>query len=258
MTPTNFFTAGYRFTGTWDDYFMLVVLAVCAVLGVLLFRERSRHAPMVHSPAMAWLRAGVFFCFALIFSWVAGVFKIVVTTPLARSGQPSDPLWIASLALCLVVVAWAYVYWWPRGTKTHGRKLYVVPTVLYGLAWGVSVGLLYLSMYSIIEVFQFPRLVNAFLLVALLSVYNMNYQLGWWDIHVSPPHNIRATNAGKVMFAHQPFLIASLSFLLVYENVGLYVVLNALALCASAVAMRFPPFWAPDGGPVSMDTAIGE
>jgi hypothetical protein len=43
MTPTHFFTAGYRFTGTWDDYFILVVFGIGSVLGILLFRERSRH-----------------------------------------------------------------------------------------------------------------------------------------------------------------------------------------------------------------------
>lgn len=258
MTPTHFFTAGYRFTGSWDDYLVLVVMAVCAVLGALLFRERSRHEPMVHSPPMAWLRAGIYFCFVFVFSWVTGVFKAVVSAPLATPEQLGDPVWIGSLVLCLAVVAWAYVYWWPRGTITHGRKLYLAPTLLYGLAWGASAGLFFLSVYSIIEVFQWPRLANAVVLVALLGVYNMNYQLGWWDIHVSPAHNLRATNNGKVLFAHQPFLIASLSFLLVYENLGIYVILNALALCASAVALRFPPFWAGDGDPVSMDTAIGE
>jgi len=36
------------------------------------------------------------------------------------------------------------------------------------------------------------------------------------------------------------------------------VLLNACALCASALALRFPPFWEKDGGPVSMETAIGE
>lgn len=258
MTPTSFFTGGYRFSGTWDDYFVLVVLAICAVLGVLLFRERRRREPMVYSPAMAWLRAGIYFCFVIVFSWVTGAFKAVVQSPLATPDQLGDPIWLASLAGCLVVVAWAYGYWWPRGSLTHGRRLYLLPTVLYGLAWGACAGLLFLSVYSIIEVFQWPRLVNAIVLVALLGVYNMNYQLGWWDIHVSPPHNLRATNNGKVAFAHQPFLIASLSFLLVYGNVGIYVILNALALCLSAVALRFPPFWLPDGGPVSIDTAIGE
>jgi hypothetical protein len=258
MTPTQFFIGGYHFTGSWDDYLIFVIMLVACVLGLLLFRERSRHEPMVHSPPMAWLRASLYFCFVLTFSWVTGVFKTIVSMPLATPEQLCNPLWIGFLVLCLLVIVWAYAYWWPRGSLTHGRKLYLVPTILYGLVWGTCAGLLLLSIYSIIEIFQLPRLVNAILFVVLVSIYNMNYQLGWWDIHVSPPHNIRATNNSKVLFAHQPFMVASLTFLLVYGNVGIYVIMNALALCLSAIALRFPPFWAEDGGPVSMDTAIGE
>ena len=258
MKPTNYFTQGYSFTGTWDDYFVLVIFFICAALGIVLFRERSRHEPMVHSPPMAWLRAGIYFCFVMIFSWVTGVFKIVVQSPLVTSEQTADPIWNVALAGCCAIVIWAYVYWWPRGTLTHGRKLYLVPTVLYGLGWGTAAGLLMLSIYSILETFQFPGLVNAVLLILVFSVYNMNYQLGWWDIHVSPPHNIRATNNGKVLLAHNPFLLSALAFFVIYGNAGLFVILNATALCASAIALRVPPFWEKDGGPVSMDTAIGE
>ena len=258
MTPTNFFTHGYRFTGTWDDYFALVILALMMILGTLLFRERPRHDPSVHSPRMAWLRAGLYFSGVVIFSWVTGVFKTVVQSPLATSEQLGNPVWVSFTVLCFAVVIWAYVFWWPRGTLTHGRKLYFFPTALYGLAWGICAGLLFLSIYSILEHFQFPRIINAVLLVGLLSVYNLNYQLGWWDIHVSPPHNIRATNTGKVILSHNLFLLSSLAYLMIYGNVGIYVLLNACALGASAIALRFPPFWEADGGPVSFDTAMGE
>jgi hypothetical protein len=207
---------------------------------------------------MAWIRAGLYFGAALILSWSLGVFQTVVHSPLATSAQLGDTTWVVFTACCFGVVGWAYFYWWPRGTLTHGRKLYLVPTVIYGLAWGLCTGLLYLSIYAILEQFQFPRLVNAVVFVLLLSVYNMNYQLGWWDMHVSPPHNIKATNAGKVLGAHNPFLFSSLAYLLIYGNVGIYVMLNGLALCASSVAMKFPPFWADDGIKVSTDTAIGE
>jgi len=258
MTPTQFFTHGQVFTGGWADYFILVVITCMAVLGVLLFRERSKHEPDRYSPPMAWLRAGLYFGAVLVFSWTTGVFQTVVGAPLATPEQLANPAWLISTVLCFAVVVWAYVYWWPRGTLTHGRRLYFIPTLIYGLAWGICAGLLFLSIYSILEVFQFPRLVNAVLFVMLLSVYSMNYQLGWWDIHVSPPHNIKATNAGKVLLAHNPFMLSSLAYLLVYGNVGIYVVLNACALGASAIALRFPPFWAEDGGKVSFDTAIGE
>jgi hypothetical protein len=258
MTPTNFFTQGHVFTGGWDDYFILGVLLYMCILGVLLYLQRSRHEPDRHSPPMAWIRAGLYFGFTLVFSWSTGVFQTVVNSPLATAEQTADPVWWGATALCFAVVVWSYVYWWPRGTLTHDRPLHLLPTLFHGLAWGACTGLFYLAIYSVLELFQFPRLGTAFLFVAMLSVYNMNYQLGWWDIHVSPPHNIRATNAGKVGLAHNPFLLTSLTYLLVYGNVGIYVLLNTCALGASAVAMRFPPFWAEDGGKVSVDTALGE
>ena len=52
--------------------------------------------------------------------------------------------------------------------------------------------------------------------------------------------------------------MTSLAYLLIYGNVGIYVILYACALAASAVALRFPPFWAEDGEKVSVDSAMGE
>lgn len=258
MTPTQFFLGGYRFTDTWDDYFILVLMICAVALGVLLFRERPKHEPMVHSPPLAWIRGGLYFCFVLAFSWTTGVFKTVVQSPLATPEQLSSPAWLAFTAICFAVFAWGYLYWWPRGTLTHGRQLYLFPALLFGLTWGACGALFILSILSILEVFQWPRLATAIILVVPIAVYNLNFQSGWWDLHVSPPHNIRAWNNKKVMFAHQPFLLATLGYLFTYGNVGIYVILNALAIGASAVAMRFPPFWDQDAGPVSLATAEGE
>jgi len=95
------------------------------------------------------------------------------------------------------------------------------------------------------------------MVIGIAAVYSLNYQTGWWDIHVSPPHNIRAWNNKKVAFAHNPFLLSALAYFIVYGNAGIYVALNAFAMAASAVAMRFPPPWAKDGGRVSRDSALG-
>jgi len=43
-----------------------------------------------------------------------------------------------------------------------------------------------------------------------------------------------------------------------YGDGGMYVLLSTFVMAPSAVAMRFPPFWEADGGPVSRDTAMGE
>lgn len=257
MSSTDFFSRFSNYTGSWDDYLMLVVMVLLAALGTLFFVERGKHDPGVHSPRLAWLRAWIYYGFVLLFSSLTGVFKTVVHSPLFTSANLQSTAWILSTLGCIAVVIWGYVFWWPRGTLTHGRKLYLVPTMIHGFFWGVAAGLLYLGFYALVEPFGFPAFVNGLLVIGFAAVYSLNYQLGWWDIHVSPPHNIREWNNRKVALAHNPFLFASLTYFIVFGNAGIYVLLNAFAMMFSAIAMRFPPFWEADGPPVSRETAIG-
>lgn len=258
MQPSAFFIDSFPRPGEPAAWIALMAMGLAVLLGVLLFRERPRHDPGVHSPRMAWLRAAIYFCFVVVFSWTTGVLGVVTGGPAWQPGQSENPAWWAGVAACLAVIAWGYVYFWPRGTITHGRPSVPLVALPYGLCWGIASGLMSLSLYALLEVFGWPWLVNALLLLGLVAVYNLNYQLGWWDIHVSPPHNLRAWNNRKVLLAHNPFLIVTVAFFLLYGNAALYVAFNALAMGASAVAMRFPPFWAPDGPAVSVQTAIGE
>lgn len=234
------------------------LLLAAAVLGLALFRERPRHAAMVYSPRLAWLRAGLYFCGVALLATQTGVMAALLAQPPLRAGQLSDPLWLGLTALCVALFAWGYLYWWPRGTLTHGRRLYLLPALLFGLAWGTSSALLLLSVYALLELLQWPAPVTALLAFLLIAIYNMNYQSGWWDLHVSPPHNVRAWNARKVLGAHNPFLLATLAHLVLFGNVLIFVGLYAAAMAASAVAMRLPPFWESDGPAVSVDSALGE
>jgi hypothetical protein len=156
-----------------------------------------------------------------------------------------------------VSVIWGYVFWWPRGTLTHGRKLYLAPAALFGLVWGASSGLIYMSIFAMAETFEFGRLFTWLLTYFFLAAFSLGFQLTWWDIKVSPPHNIREWNSKKVAFAHTPFLLLSLTWLSIYGNAGIYMLFQAVAIGCSAVAMHFPPFWEKDGPRVSRETAIG-
>jgi hypothetical protein len=258
MSATDYFS-GAAFGGPiWLKWAMLMLIFFALGMGAMFFAERAKHDPNVHSPRLAWIRAWVYYSFVILFSWVTGALGVVLERPLIPPGRFDDIVWIIIVSVCWLVAIWGYVYWWPRGTLTHGRKLHVLPATIHGIFWGLSAGLLYLSMYAMLEQFGFPGLVNAIILVMILSVYNLNYQVGWWDIHVSPPHNIRATNNGKVAFAHQPFLVASLTLLVMYGDAGMYVLLTVFAMTCSSIAMRFPAYWEPDGVAVSRETAMGE
>jgi hypothetical protein len=245
------------FAGQADDWFILGVILAATVLAQVFLVQRNRHPDNVHSPPLAWLRALLYFSVVLVASWATGVLKVLVHEPCVAPGQSSTPLWLGLTTLWLAVTAWAYVYWWPRGTLTHGRPLHLLPQAGFGLLWGFCSGQLTLVFWALLEDFGFARWLTALLVFFVLSGYGQVYQSGWWDIHVSPPHNIRATNAGKVLFGHMPFLIVALVHFTLFGNALVFVGFHALALACSAVAMRFPPFWAADGPVVNRETAIG-
>jgi hypothetical protein len=245
------------FAGHAEDWFILGIILAAPVLAQVFLVQRNRHPDNVHSPPLAWLRALLYFSVVLVASWATGVLRVLVHAPIVAPGQASQPLWLGLTGLWLAVTAWAYGYWWPRGTLTHGRRLYLLPQAGFGLLWGLCSGQLTLAFWALLEDFGFARWMTALLVFFVLSGYGQVYQSGWWDIHVSPPHNIRATNAGKVLFGHMPFLVVALAHFTLFGNALVFVGFHAVALAYSAVAMRFPPFWAADGPVVSRETAIG-
>ena len=243
--------------GAPEDWVALSVLVAASVLAQVFLVLRNRHPENVHSPPLAWLRAALYFSVILVLGWATGVLRELVRSPPLLPEQLADPLWIGLTSLWAAATVWGYVYWWPRGTLTHGRKLYLLPQVLFGLAWGLSSAQLTLVLWALVEDFGFARWTTALLVFFLLSGYGQIFQSGWWDIHVSPPHNIRATNAKKVLFAHMPFLLIALAHFTLFGNALLFAGFHAVALACSSVAMRFPPFWEKDGPVVNRDTAIG-
>jgi len=245
------------YTGAPEDWFILGVVVLAAVLAQVFLVVRNRHPEHIHSPPLAWLRAGLYFSVIFVLSWATGVFSVLVHAPWAEPEQLSNPLWLGLTALWLAATVWGYVYWWPRGTLTYDRKLYLLPQLGFGLVWGLCSAQLTLTFWALVEDFGFARWVTALLVFFLLSGYGQIYQSGWWDIHVSPPHNIRATNAKKVLFGHMPFLLIALTHFTLFGNALLFAGFHAIALACSAVAMRFPPFWEKDGPVVNRETALG-
>jgi hypothetical protein len=245
------------FTGHPGDWFILAVFIGAALLAPLFLVVRNRHPEGVYSPPVAWLRALLYFSVVLVASWATGVFSALWREPCVAPGQSGDSIWLALTGLWLLVTAWAYVYWWPRGTLIHNRKSYLIAQTGFGLLWGFCSGQLTLVFWALLEDFGPARWLTAVGVFVVLSGYGQVYQSGWWDIHVSPPHNRRDTNAGKVLFGHMPFLLVGLAHFTLFGNALVFVGFHMIALGCSAVAMRFPPFWEADGPVVNRETAIG-
>jgi len=198
-----------------------------------------------YNPRMAWTHAAVYFVVCFVTAYFTGALQKVLGEPLATVEQLADIKWIFFTLLCVGIEVWGYVYIWPKGTLTHGRKLYWSVVLTFGLLWGLSEGFLFLSVFMLAEKLIASRFLAWLASFILISTFLGVWHQFHWDIYVAPEHNILEWNGRKVLLAHVPNLLVTLTYLSIYGNAGIFVLCQTFALIASTYYMRFPPFWLP-------------
>ena len=194
----------------------------------------------LYDPRRAWTLALAWFAFCWLLAAVSGGLAAVFTRPLATPAQLADPLWWGAWGLAISIILVAYGLIWPRGTFTDGRARRPVWQLGFGLAWGSSQGLLFLSLWhGLASAGLAPLAVYGFSYLAI-GACNGVWHRFCWDIRVSPPHNYSEWNLRKVSLCHTPNLLVSLAALVAYGNAALFLLCQTLALLLSAWAMRFP------------------
>lgn len=193
-----------------------------------------------YSPKKAWVRASVYFAVCLTVSWYFRVLQDLWQQPIALASQLADPLWWLATILVSAYVVFAYVYYWPKGTVTHGRSLRPFAVLLFGFLWGFAQGQLVLVIYDLIEGLGLSAVWNVVIMFGVISNLTAVWHSRYWDIYVSPDHNVYEWNLRKVLVAHTPYLLLSVTHLAIFGNAALFVAWQVLALTASAFAMRFP------------------
>jgi NAD(P)-dependent dehydrogenase (short-subunit alcohol dehydrogenase family) len=242
-----------------------VAALVALVFAVSLRRYLRDRDVWRYDTKAAWLRAWTYFAAAWAIAFASGTISTIAANPLVLPGQTSNWLWWVTGLAALGIVAFGYGYIWPTGTRPHGRRIVWPDTFVFGLAWGVSEGLLFGSVWLLAKrgyetwlgVGGLADALTLATLVIVLSAFVGLWHALYWDIHISPEHNIAEWNSRKVLFAHTPNLVVSGIWVTAYENLALYVGLQALALLLSTMAMPFPTFRRPH--PVDPDgPALGE
>ncbi len=198
----------------------------------------------LHLPHRAWLIAFGYFLVCWAVAWVTGALDRVLDGPLIGEGQTGEAGWLFWGALSLIVVIVGYWYVWPMGTFTNGRPR-TIWTWVFGILWGVSEGLLLLSVQTLVDGWFDAVWVVVAVTFVVLATYIGLWHAQFWDWEVAPSHNIEAWNVPKVLLVHTPNLIVTTTFLTLYDNAALFVALQTIALVGSAVAMRFPAPLAP-------------
>jgi retinol dehydrogenase-14 len=231
----------------------LVLAAAFAVAGggfvAALKRYLRGKAAWRYDPKAAWLRAFAYFSFAWAFAAASGTIDTLARNPLVFPGQWGDAVWVVATTAVFAVIIVGYWIVWPIGTRAHGRRIVLPDTVVFGISWGVSEGLIYGSVWLLAhralgDLRGGPVWV-ALVVIVIMSVFSGVGHATYWDVHVSPEHNVIDWNMRKVALVHNPNLILCTVYVTWGENLGIYVILEALALLGSTVFMPFPTFRRP-------------
>jgi NAD(P)-dependent dehydrogenase (short-subunit alcohol dehydrogenase family) len=228
-------------------------VVVGTAFAIAVTRRSPRDQRWRYDPVAAWLRAFSYFAFAWALAMASGTVPTILDNAWVFPGQGDDVLWWLFTAVCVVVVFVGYVIIWPRDTRPHGRRVVLPDTVVFGVVWGISEGLGFASVWvlstrawrSLFGDGVAAGIGSYVTTIVVLSMFvGMWHQL-YWDIHIAPEHNVIDANLKKVALAHTPNVLLTTAYLTVYENLGIFVVLQTFALLASAVAMPFPTFRTP-------------
>lgn len=244
MTPI--FSPFWSFTNSPIDYLLFVLFAILVILIITLQNQKQKITG--YSPHLAWIRAGIYFASCFILSILTGVFQTLISKPIATSENLSNVYWWIFTFICAAVIYIAYFIIWRRGTLTHGRELHKPSVLLFGLLWGLSEGQLMLSVWAIVEKFSSNILVIGLVSFLIISTFKGLWQSQYWDIYVSPKHNIPEWNLKKVLLGHVPNLIFTLTYLAIFGNAFIFLLLQTTGLMICTYYMHFPK-WTMDNRP---------
>jgi len=234
-------------TGTPEDFFAGGVAVTLITLGYAFWLRRSSLGTHTYDVRLAWLRAGMYFCACFLASWGTGVLHTLRSSPLFTAAQGRDTAWLGLTAACVLVEIVGYWIIWPMGTFTQERERNLPVQASFGFMWGVAEAQLFLSFWALIEMFGMSTTATALVSFCVISAFQGMWHALYWDIHVAPEHNIPEWNKWKVLCAHVPNLMITLTYLTLHGNATLFVGFQTLSLVGSTIFMRFPPYWADSG-----------
>ena len=223
----------------------IITLAVMVGLLWIYVTRYRQHALDVWSAPAAWLRAGIYFCFCLLVANASGALQATLSSPVIHPGQSADPWWWISTLVVLLFIIAAYWGYWYHSTLRFGRKLDVVPQLVFGLCWGFTTGLFFLSFWHLALAIGpgWPLWLVWLLAYVMISVWQALWMDMYWDVYVSPEHDSPESIKKKVPRTHIPNMTLCLTYFAVYQNYWIFIGLQTIALLAASYGMRMPAPW---------------
>ena len=240
-----------------DQFAFCIITILVILIGYYLVRYRKqgtrRYGVTDFNPAVAWLRAGIFFCVFYIVSWATGTLEVILTTPIASEEQLLDTRWWSWLVGLTVFIIFAYWGIWARYTIRFDRKIALLPQALFGLIWGTALGQMLLSIWRVsIMIGPSWKVWQQWLLAyVLIGIWQWLLMDMYWDVYISPEHDSPKSIKIKTLFTHIPNVTLCLIFLAIYGNYAIFIALQTLALVGCSINMRMPAPWSKEKTPAA-------
>jgi hypothetical protein len=223
-----------------------VLIAVLLVALVATYLTRYRGRPWTAYDARpAWIRAGIYFCFCYLLSYLSGGMQKLIDDPIVTSEQLSDPAWWAYTAVAFAFITVMYGVVWVRYTVLFDRPKHFWISALFGFLWGSSSGQLFLAVWLLSNDLFGSEPAAWVATVIVLGAWQPNFHNIYWDHWIAPEHDTRLTQRIKALGCHIPNLLITLTYLAIFDNAAIFVGLQIMACTFASVGMRFPAPWDP-------------
>ena len=222
---------------------MWIALIGVVVFSLWLFVATRSIDTRIYNAKLAWVRAFLYFSVCWFLSASSGVLNSLLTSTLVSLDHVTNLGWQVYVGITWCIVLFGYLYIWPKGTITYNRKFYPAPTLFIGVLWGLSEAQLFLVFWWVAESIVDNLWLVALMTYILASLANSLLYVFWWDRYVSPDHNIYEWNLKKVAFSHNPTLVLSLIYLVLWGDLWVFLMWPAFGLLCCAFAQKFPAPW---------------
>ncbi len=217
---------------------------ILLIIVLIVYLKNYRGLPQTDfNPKVIWLRALIVFCVCFILSWVTGTMDKILANPFVTQEQLQSTTWIIFTAVCFIFVFIAYWIVWASMTLQFERKRYWVTQICFGLVWGAATSQVFLVIWNACGMLGLPMWGRWILGYALLSAFMGFWQDLYWDVWVVPEHDTPRSLKLKVICSHVPNMTLCLTYLAIYDNQWIFIMLQTMALLGASIFLRFPPWW---------------
>eukprot|EP00475_Leptophrys_vorax_P010213 TRINITY_DN16888_c0_g1_i1.p1 TRINITY_DN16888_c0_g1~~TRINITY_DN16888_c0_g1_i1.p1 ORF type:complete len:356 (-),score=52.71 TRINITY_DN16888_c0_g1_i1:182-1207(-) len=207
----------------------------------ILRRRDSDNLVLEYVPLLAWNRTLNFFCLTVLFAYPTGLLEALLHDPIVTGAQTSSASWIFMTAFCSVALFIMYWIVWPKWTLVFDRRFHIIPCVFFALFEGIGNALIIENVYYIFAfVVRAESWVTWIATWCIVGFWQGTFGSYYWNLYVLPEHDTPESLKLKTAACHVPNLTITLSYLVKWNNLALFVFMQTFCLLGCTLFMRFP------------------